>query len=429
MTLGTLTLQNPNSLSVDYSFNGYEHETMDGNLTRFVKNFHKVYTLEFDGIVSVQRGYIDTFNSSALDTRIWEYWGETKDGITIVSSELNLSSQLEAKYLGVNTVEEFDMTGMSITVKVTDSGNQSIESYEAYPITLVDNPILQQNYVEFNIIGGNLAAYKKVSGSSTNLKSVAYNATNHKYLRIRESSGTTYWDTSADGITWTNFHSVANPITMTSLFVRCSVGTWQTEASVTTMKIDEIRIDEGVDLDYSFIREEVAKGELDFVLSDYGISTKVLANISEEDIPYGGSEYRRVVTLTLIDQTTYNIGGTLPTTGLSSGIRINEVYHPEPHDIKILNDIGNVDMLGQDGISTRDYMHNRLRMKIDWKNILNADLKKIVDNVLYAIYPNVTHDLFDETAIIEIIKEEYRSTGVGDLSLIITSISGTFITE
>lgn len=186
-------------------------------------------------------------------------------------------------------------------------------------------------------------------------------------------------------------------------------------------KIYSLVLDGLTDTDIGNIRDEIDGGEIAFVLSDYSIDTDVLPKISEESVPYGGSEYRRVVNLTLDDQTVYTLGNTLPTTGLSSGIRINEVYHPEPHDIKILNDIQNVDMTGQDGKSTRDYMHNRLRMKVDWKDILNSDLSDIVDNVLNRVYPNVTHTLFDDTSIIDITRQSYKNTGVGDLSLVITS--------
>jgi hypothetical protein len=38
-----------------------------------------------------------------------------------------------------------------------------------------------------------------------------YSATVHAWLRLRESSGVLYWDTSPDGSTWTNRRSLASP--------------------------------------------------------------------------------------------------------------------------------------------------------------------------------------------------------------------------
>jgi hypothetical protein len=185
-----------------------------------------------------------------------------------------------------------------------------------------------------------------------------------------------------------------------------------------------LKFEDLTDTDTENIRNEIISGAIFFIFAEYSINTTALVNISEEDVPMGGGDYRRIITLSVDDQTVYSIGGELPTTGLSSGIRINEIYHKEPQSIKILNDIQNVDMDGQDGLATRDYMHNRLRMKIDWNNLPNADIVKIVQNILTRVYHNITHELMDETVIIDITKEDYGSKGIGNLGLVITSISG-----
>jgi hypothetical protein len=41
--------------------------------------------------------------------------------------------------------------------------------------------------------------------------SIAYDADAHRYWRIREAAGTTYWETSADRTDWAELHSEANP--------------------------------------------------------------------------------------------------------------------------------------------------------------------------------------------------------------------------
>src|SRR3546814_14352831 len=47
--------------------------------------------------------------------------------------------------------------------------------------------------------------------------SIAYDSTNHAWLRIREDSGTLFWDTSADGLVWTNRRSTASPAWVSDL--------------------------------------------------------------------------------------------------------------------------------------------------------------------------------------------------------------------
>jgi hypothetical protein len=83
---------------------------------------------------------------------------------------------------------------------------------------------------------------KIVSGTPTNLASISFDSVNHKWFRIRESGGTTYWDTSVDGLTWTNRHSVANPIAVTALMLEVLIGTWQVEGSTTSAKFDNLNI-------------------------------------------------------------------------------------------------------------------------------------------------------------------------------------------
>lgn len=46
--------------------------------------------------------------------------------------------------------------------------------------------------------------------------SLDYNATTHAWVRIREASGTLYWETSPDGLTWTSRRSIATPAWVSS---------------------------------------------------------------------------------------------------------------------------------------------------------------------------------------------------------------------
>ena len=72
------------------------------------------------------------------------------------------------------------------------------------------------NLLRWVIEGGTLFAQYFVAGATTTVTSVTYSAVTHRWWRIRESGGTCYWDTSADGITWTNQGSAADPIDVTN---------------------------------------------------------------------------------------------------------------------------------------------------------------------------------------------------------------------
>jgi hypothetical protein len=126
-----------------------------------------------------------------------------------------------------------------------------------------------------------LRAYKKVAGVATQIASTAYVADNHRFLRIREASGTTYWDYSADGITWTNLTSQANPITMTALEVAIEAGTYASEASDTSAKFD--------DFNTLYLRTDYKDPHNAYSLDDAGVGSTAWSDIIA-DAEVGGVE-------------------------------------------------------------------------------------------------------------------------------------------
>jgi hypothetical protein len=81
-----------------------------------------------------------------------------------------------------------------------------------------------------------------VAGAQTNVASVTFNATTHACWRIRESAGTTYWETSQDGMTWNVNFSAANPIAVTSLPVVIAGVAYTTATSPGTFKFNNFNV-------------------------------------------------------------------------------------------------------------------------------------------------------------------------------------------
>jgi hypothetical protein len=67
--------------------------------------------------------------------------------------------------------------------------------------------------------GGGIGAVDSNSNGNT----LTYTASTFAYLRIRENSGTVYWDYSADGVNWTNAFSEADPFALTGVTVNLYV--------------------------------------------------------------------------------------------------------------------------------------------------------------------------------------------------------------
>lgn len=73
-----------------------------------------------------------------------------------------------------------------------------------------------------------------------------YDPAVHVWFRIREASGTVYWETSTDGTTWTAQRSKTTTLTLTSVEVSFMGGYWGAEAGTTYASIDDFNLWGGV---------------------------------------------------------------------------------------------------------------------------------------------------------------------------------------
>src|SRR5690606_39748466 len=56
----------------------------------------------------------------------------------------------------------------------------------------------------FNVFNGRLTAWRRWNGGTpVQLGSISLNTAQHRFLRLRESAGRVYYETSADGAQWT----------------------------------------------------------------------------------------------------------------------------------------------------------------------------------------------------------------------------------
>lgn len=182
--------------------------------------------------------------SGGIDTGIWNNWGGSPN-VTVVSGEISIYNTSGASnYKGIETQTTYDLTGVAVSVQIISLPTVAAAdtSWAFSPINLfitVDN----RYFWEYNGASDTLIAYKVTAGSYNNIASVAYSSTNHKYLRIREASGTVYYDHSVDGITWTNLTSIATTsVAVTALYLGTSVGHWATAAAAYTSKTDNFNI-------------------------------------------------------------------------------------------------------------------------------------------------------------------------------------------
>ena len=97
-------------------------------------------------------------------------------------------------------------------------------------------------YLEWIILGGTLTANYYISGTKTTLVNLTYSPVTHAWWRIRESGGTSYWDTSPDGLSWVNQASVADPFTETQLFADIGAGCYENETNPGSFVVSDFNV-------------------------------------------------------------------------------------------------------------------------------------------------------------------------------------------
>lgn len=137
----------------------------------------------------------------------------------------------------LTSIWQYDLTGAAASIKVM-AVPSSLTAADAELRLEIDGT----DYLRWVYESGTLYAQYEVAGSRTTLFSVTYSATTHLYWRIRESAGTTYWDTSADGTTWANQASIADPIVVNSLYAVIAGTCHQIEVNPGTFIFDDFNI-------------------------------------------------------------------------------------------------------------------------------------------------------------------------------------------
>lgn len=186
----------------------------------------------------------DNFDDNSFDTGKWVRDNSTQVIEQNQRMEMNTLAG-SANYINmqgpVMSTTVYDATSSAATIKVVSAGDQSLSSYEAYPLGLwydIDNGYF------WLITQGHLEAYQRVGGVGTMLFDVgaAYSTTTIPYLRLRNANGTTYWETSGDGLSWTTQYSKSTAINMENIYVEFTSGQYAAEVSTSTLIVDDFNI-------------------------------------------------------------------------------------------------------------------------------------------------------------------------------------------
>jgi hypothetical protein len=153
---------------------------------------------------------VDNFNDDQTNTALWlvsppgDFVRETNGRV-----EVRPASNLAGSYVYYTPVP-YDITESSFAVEVVRAATGPDVATGIALVGANENVILW-------IQNGRVEATYNTAGVTTIRARVAYDPAAHRWLRVREWTGTTYWETSADGCTWVVLAQAPDPINLTAV--------------------------------------------------------------------------------------------------------------------------------------------------------------------------------------------------------------------
>jgi hypothetical protein len=173
--------------------------------------------------------------SDGFATENATYWsGYADPDISVAAGRLSIVAS--TAYPSQPSTRFYNVTGGSLTFELV----QTITT-NASAVLVASLAPNTGNEVQWRYGSGFLTAYKIVGSTETAILSTTYSATSHRWLRIRESLGTTFWETSPDGIIWSVFTSQTNPVSLAVTRVIFGAGHWDGVGAGTAL-IDNVTV-------------------------------------------------------------------------------------------------------------------------------------------------------------------------------------------
>ncbi|MFE9098485.1 hypothetical protein [Streptomyces sp. NPDC007264] len=156
----------------------------------------------------------DDFDDGRVDSTLWP---TNTGGAGVETAERRLRITVAP---GVDTnftsARQWTLAGSKLTAKLTAVPAANGSSNCAASMWVLSATSGTRIGWRYDALIGVLAAMSQTGfadGSPTNL---TYSAIDHAWLRVRESAGTVYWETSGDGVVWTVRRSLATPAWVTA---------------------------------------------------------------------------------------------------------------------------------------------------------------------------------------------------------------------
>ena len=177
--------------------------------------------------------FADSFDDSGLAG--WQPWTHTGCTSAEVGGALALTfNSSSGPYCGADSQQTFDLRGRSVTVEVAQGPIDS--GFEEYLLLFAGADQVAMVREETGL----LMHFRSAAGVTAS-RTVANDVTAQRHWRVRESGGTVFWETSPDRVTWTQRHSAASPIDLTSLRLELAAGRFAGFGAI-TVRFDNVEV-------------------------------------------------------------------------------------------------------------------------------------------------------------------------------------------
>ncbi|MFE9309522.1 hypothetical protein ACFYM5_17755 [Streptomyces sp. NPDC006706] len=149
----------------------------------------------------------DDFDDGRVDQALWpnSYGGVVEQGGVV---RIPVSTAADA---GLQSVRQWTLKGSRLTAKLVTVPKAGGSSNAAASMWVNSTTAGTRIGWRYDALTGVLAAMNQTAYFDGTPTSFTYSPIDHAWLRVRESAGTVYWETSADGFGWTVRRTLAAP--------------------------------------------------------------------------------------------------------------------------------------------------------------------------------------------------------------------------
>lgn len=155
---------------------------------------------------------VDNFN----DNSVGPNWGNSYGGVSETGGKARVPC-VAGTFAGYQTAKDWTLAGSSAFVQLPLAAAANGASTEAQTaFNIIQATAGTSIAININTVANTIRFENNVAYSDGSAVSLTYSAVTHLWLRIRETGGTLFWDTSTDGSSWTNRRSISTPGWVTS---------------------------------------------------------------------------------------------------------------------------------------------------------------------------------------------------------------------